>query len=104
MIKRSAVAKRFTRAKRSSITNAVFSGASTSSGRAWPGYKLFFVSAQGNSGSAARHMDKHIMDVTLNDLYANYRKKSCQEGCGVYCAVSDSLLVEKLCSGSREGK
>jgi len=40
------------------------------------GYKLFFVSAQGNSGSAARHTDKHIMDVTLNDLYANYRKKS----------------------------
>ena len=68
------------------------------------GYKLFFVSAQGNSGSAARHTDKHIMDVTLNDLYANYRKKSFQEGCGVYCAVSDSFLVEKLCSGSREGK
>jgi hypothetical protein len=35
------------------------------------------------------------MDVTLNDLYANYRKKSYQEGCGVYCAVSASLLVEK---------
>ena len=35
------------------------------------------------------------MDVTLNDLYANYGKKSCQEGCGVYCAVSASLLVEK---------
>jgi len=41
------------------------------------------------------HTDKHIMDVTLDDLYANYRKKSCQEGCGVYCAVSTSLLVEK---------
>jgi hypothetical protein len=41
------------------------------------------------------HTDKHIMDVTLNDLYANYRKKSCQEGCRVYCAVSASLLVEK---------
>ena len=41
------------------------------------------------------HTDKHIMDVTLEDLYANYRKKSCQEGCGVYCAVSASLLVEK---------
>src|SRR5207249_2579524 len=39
--------------------------------------------------------DKHIMNVTLEDLYANYRKKSCQEGCGVYCAVSASLLVEK---------
>ena len=41
------------------------------------------------------HTNKHIMDVTLDDLYANYRKKSCQEGCGVYCAVSASLLVEK---------
>ena len=41
------------------------------------------------------HTDKHIMDVTLDDLYANYRKKSCQKGCGVYCAVSASLLVEK---------
>lgn len=41
------------------------------------------------------HTDKHIMDVTLDDLYANYRKKSCQDGCGVYCAVSASLVVEK---------
>ena len=41
------------------------------------------------------HTNKHIMDVTLDDLYANYKKKSCQEGCGVYCAVSASLLVEK---------
>jgi hypothetical protein len=24
-----------------------------------------------------------------------YRKKLCQKGCGVYCAVSASLLVEK---------
>jgi hypothetical protein len=35
------------------------------------------------------------MDVTLDDLYANYRKKDCQKGCGVYCAVSTSLIVEK---------
>ena len=41
------------------------------------------------------HTDKHIMDVTLDDLYANYRKKLCQKGCGVYCTVSASLLVEK---------
>lgn len=38
--------------------------------------------------------EKHIMDITLADLYANYRKKDCQTGCGVYCAVSTSLLVE----------
>jgi MoaA/NifB/PqqE/SkfB family radical SAM enzyme len=60
------------------------------------GYKLFFVSAQGKFWICSMvHTDKHIMDVTLDDLYANYRKKACQEGCGVYCAVSASLLVEK---------
>ena len=60
------------------------------------GYKLFFVSAPGEFLDLQHeHTDKHIMDVTLNDLYANYRNKSCQEGCGVYCAVSASLLVEK---------
>jgi hypothetical protein len=35
------------------------------------------------------------MDVTPEDLHANYRKKSCQAGCGVYCAVSTSLLVQQ---------
>ena len=35
------------------------------------------------------------MDITLDDLYANHRKKTCQAGCGVYCAVSTSLLVQK---------
>jgi MoaA/NifB/PqqE/SkfB family radical SAM enzyme len=60
------------------------------------GYKLFFVSAQGKFWICSMvHTNKHIMDVTLDDLYQNYRKKSCQEGCGVYCAVSASLLVEK---------
>ena len=60
------------------------------------GYKLFFVSAQGRFWICSMvHTNKHIMDVTLDDLYANYKKKSCQEGCGVYCAVSASLLVEK---------
>jgi MoaA/NifB/PqqE/SkfB family radical SAM enzyme len=63
------------------------------------GYKLFFVSAQGKFWICSMvHTDKDIMDVTLEDLYANYRKKSCQEGCGVYCAVSTSLLVQKPAS------
>ena len=44
------------------------------------------------------HTQKHIMDITLDDLYANYRKKPCQAGCGVYCAVSTSLLVQKPAS------
>lgn len=60
------------------------------------GYKLFFVSAQGKFWICSMvHTDQDIMDVTLEDLYANNRKKSCQEGCGVYCAVSASLLVQK---------
>ncbi|HEV3408803.1 MAG TPA: radical SAM protein, partial [Chthoniobacterales bacterium] len=59
------------------------------------GYKLFFVSAKGKFWECSmRKTDMHIMDVTLDDLYANYRKKPCQEGCGVYCAVSTSLLVQ----------
>src|SRR6185436_13754870 len=60
------------------------------------GYKLFFVSAQGKFWVCSMvHTDKHIMDVTLDDLVANNRKKSCQSGCGVYCAVSTSLLVQQ---------
>ena len=60
------------------------------------GYKLFFVSAQGKFWECSMvHGDKHIMDVTPEDMHANYRKKSCQAGCGVYCAVSTSLLVQK---------
>jgi len=63
------------------------------------GYKLFFVSAQGKFWICSMvHTDKDIMEVTLEDLYANYRKKSCQEGCGVYCAVSTSLMVQKPAS------
>ena len=59
------------------------------------GYKLFFVSAQGKFWECSMvKTDKHIMDITLDDLFANYRKKPCQVGCGVYCAVSTSLLVE----------
>jgi MoaA/NifB/PqqE/SkfB family radical SAM enzyme len=60
------------------------------------GYKLFFVSAQGKFWECSMvHGDKHIMDITPEDMHANYRKKSCQAGCGVYCAVSTSLLVQK---------
>jgi hypothetical protein len=60
------------------------------------GYKLFFVSAQGKFWICSMvHTEKSIMDITLDDLYANYRKKSCQKGCGVYCAVSTSLVVQQ---------
>ena len=60
------------------------------------GYKLFFVSAQGKFWECSMvKTEKHIMDIALDDLYANYRKKPCQVGCGVYCAVSTSLLVDQ---------
>src|SRR6188474_326648 len=63
------------------------------------GYKLFFVSAQGKFWECSMvHTDKHILDITLDDLYANYRKKACQDGCGVYCVVSTSLMVERPAS------
>src|SRR3989440_7229013 len=63
------------------------------------GYKLFFVSAQGKFWECSMvHSEKHIMDVTLDDLYANYRKKPCQAGCGGYCAVSTSLFVQNAAS------
>jgi MoaA/NifB/PqqE/SkfB family radical SAM enzyme len=59
------------------------------------GYKLFFVSAQGKFWECSMvKTEKHIMDITPDDLFANYRKKPCQAGCGVYCAVSTSLLVD----------
>src|SRR3989440_5141880 len=63
------------------------------------GYKLFFVSAQGKVWEWSMvHGEKHIMDVTPEDLYANYRRKSCQAGFGVECAVSTSLLVQNPAS------
>jgi hypothetical protein len=40
------------------------------------GYKLFFVSAQGKFWIYSTvHTDNHIMDVTLDDLYANPSQK-----------------------------
>jgi len=60
------------------------------------GYKIFFVSARGRFWPCSMvHTDQHILDVTLDDLHAHYHKKACQEGCGVYCAVSTSLIIER---------
>ncbi|MDQ6914057.1 MAG: radical SAM protein [Verrucomicrobiota bacterium] len=59
------------------------------------GYKFFFVSARGKFWLCSMvHTEKNIMDVTLDDLYANYRKKECQKGCGIYCAISTSLILD----------
>lgn len=60
------------------------------------GFKIFFVSAQGKFWICSmRPTDKHIMDVTLDDLIANNAPKPCQDGCGVYCCVSTSLFYQR---------
>lgn len=57
------------------------------------GFKIFFVSAQGKFWICSmRPTDKHILDVTPEDLVANNAPKPCQDGCGVYCCVSTSLF------------
>ena len=60
------------------------------------GFKIFFVSAQGRFWICSmRHTDQHILDVTPQDLVENNRAKSCQDGCGVYCCVSTSLMYQQ---------
>jgi hypothetical protein len=73
-------------------------------GRVWPGYKLFFVSAQGKFWICSMvHTDKHIMDVMLDDLYANYHKKIVPER--LWCLLCSECFAPcgKACSGSRQG-
>jgi hypothetical protein len=68
------------------------------------GYKLFFVSAQGKFLICSMvHTDKQIMDVTLDDLYANYRKKIVPER--LSCLLRSECFASrgKACSGSGEG-
>jgi len=60
------------------------------------GYKIFFVSAQGKFWLCSmRPTDQDILDVTADDLRANNCAKPCQPGCGVYCAVSTSMVVDQ---------
>lgn len=57
------------------------------------GHKLFFVSARGKFFECSmRHTDRDIMEMTLADLKGYTRKKDCQKGCGVYCAIGASLF------------
>jgi MoaA/NifB/PqqE/SkfB family radical SAM enzyme len=57
------------------------------------GYKYFFVSAQGKFWlcSMNRQPNIDLMDVTPELLKSYFHKKDCQDGCGVYCIVSESL-------------
>jgi MoaA/NifB/PqqE/SkfB family radical SAM enzyme len=60
------------------------------------GYKYFFVSAKGKFWlcSMRREPNIDLMDVTPAMLQSYYHKKDCQDGCGVYCVVSESLALK----------
>jgi MoaA/NifB/PqqE/SkfB family radical SAM enzyme len=58
------------------------------------GYKYFFVSARGKFWLCSQvRTERDLMDMTPEDLRAYNTKKSCQQGCGVYCTVDTSLAV-----------
>jgi len=58
------------------------------------GYKYFYVSARGKFWLCNQvRTDKHILDITPEDLLAYNTKKSCQASCGVYCIVDTSHKV-----------
>lgn len=60
------------------------------------GYKYFFVSAQGDFWPCSQVRTKRsIMEIVAQDLLSYNYKKDCQDGCGVYCTVSTSLLINK---------
>lgn len=60
------------------------------------GYKYFFVSAQGKFWlcSMNRRPNIDVMDVTPKLLKSYFHKKDCQDNCGVYCVISESLAYQ----------
>ena len=71
------------------------------------GYKYFFVSAKGKFWlcSINRQPNIDLMEVTPDLLKSYYHKKECQDGCGVYCIVSESLAYKQpLTFAAREGR
>ncbi len=58
------------------------------------GYKYFFVSSRGKFWLCSQvRTERHILEITPEDLLAYNQKKSCQAGCGVYCTAEASLAV-----------
>src|SRR5262249_35279341 len=58
------------------------------------GYKYFFVSSTGKFWLCSQvRTERHILEITREDLLGYNRKKSCQAGCGVYCTAEASLAV-----------
>ena len=58
------------------------------------GYKYFFVSARGAFWLCSMNRQPGIdfLSVTPELLKSYFHKKSCQDGCGVYCVVETSLF------------
>jgi hypothetical protein len=58
------------------------------------GYKYFFVSSTGEFWLCSQvRIERHILEITSEDLLGYNRKKDCQERCGVYCTAQASLAV-----------
>ena len=58
------------------------------------GYKYFFVSSRGKFWPCSQlRTERHILEITREDLLSYNRKKSCQAKCGVYCTAEASLAV-----------
>ena len=58
------------------------------------GYKYFFVSSTGKFWLCSQvRTERHILEITREDLLSYNEKKSCQARCGVYCTVDTSLFV-----------
>jgi len=58
------------------------------------GYKYFFVSSTGKFWLCSQvRTDRHILEITPEDLLGYNRKKNCQARCGVYCTAEASLAV-----------
>ena len=61
------------------------------------GYKYFFVSAKGKFWLCSLNRQPNIdfMEVTPELLNSYSHKKECQDGCGVYCVVSESMAYKQ---------
>jgi hypothetical protein len=58
------------------------------------GYKYFFVSSTGKFWLCSQvRTERHILEITREDLLSYNRKKDCQARCGVYCTAQASLAV-----------
>jgi MoaA/NifB/PqqE/SkfB family radical SAM enzyme len=58
------------------------------------GYKYFFVSSTGKFWLCSQvRTERHILEITPEDLLGYNRKKNCQARCGVYCTAEASLAV-----------